>query len=119
MEVWVLICRLLPILCPFFHGRFNEPRIISWEDSIPELKRIRGWRLSNSLHPSFSLVVDVLKLDSLIKVNHALSIILLLVGDPRVDCIALRRLGTHHLVIDVLALNYVGHLLHEFVVVLS
>ena len=119
VEMWVLIGGFLPILRPFFHCLFDEPRIIPCQYSISQLERVGGWRLCYGLHPGFSLVVDVLKLDCLVKVYHALPVILLLVGYSLVDGVALGLLGTHHLVIDVLALNDVRNLLHEFIIVFS
>ena len=119
VEMWVLIGGFLPILCPFFHCLFDEPGIIPGQHSISQLERVGGWRLCYGLHPGFSLVIDILKLDSLVKVYHALPVILLLVGYSLVDGVALWLLGTHHLIIDVLALNDVGNLLHEFIIVFS
>ena len=75
--------------------------------------------MGNCLHPGFGLVVDVFELDSLVEIYHTLTVVLLLVGDSLVDRVALGGLDTHHLVVDVLALDDVGNLLHEFIIVLS
>ena len=119
MKMRVLVGGFLPILSPFFHGLFDEPGIISGQHSISQLERVGGWCLCYGLHPGFSLVIDVLKLDSFVKVYHALPIILLLVGYSLVDSVTLGLLSTHHLVVDVLALDNVRDLLHEFIVVFS
>ena len=119
VEMRILISRFLPILRPFFHCLFDEPRIIPGQHSISQLERVGGWCLCYGLHPGFCLVIDVLKLDSLVKVYHALPVILLLVGYSLVNGVALGLLGTHHLVVDVLTLNDVRNLLHEFIIVFS
>lgn len=72
--------------------------------------------MGDGLHPGFSLVIDVFKLDCFVKIYHALSIILLLISYPLVDGVTWNLLSANHLVINVLALNYIGDLGHEFLI---
>ena len=119
MKVWVLICCFLPKLRSLLHGILDKSRIISRKHCVPQLKGI-GWGcLRDGLHPGLSLIIDILKLDGFVKIYHSLTIILLLVGYPLIDCITWRLLllDSHHLIIYVLTLNNIWNLLHQFMVV--
>jgi hypothetical protein len=72
--------------------------------------------LSNGLHPCLGLVIEVLRLNSLIKIDHPLTVILLLIRHPLVDGIA-RGVVLDQLIIKLMALNNIRHLVYKFSII--